>query len=110
MSRPVRSSFGVKYLSKGRPGRGFYAVKIEIGCYGGRHGKTEYLYEGNNFELAKALAIKVNSLMRSGGATKVLEFKDYDMEGWIFAWQLKCDTIKKRTPSVKNAEKRGTTS
>lgn len=83
MKARTTNSFGIRYLSKGRPGRGLYAVKIEIACVNNKHGKYEYLYEGNNLELAKALALKVQSLMESGGATKVLEFKDYDMEGWV---------------------------
>lgn len=81
----ANNTLGVRYLSKGRPGKGLYAVKIEIGCYGNRHGKAEYLYEGNDLELATKLANKVNELMQQGGASKVCEFKDYDMEGWLFA-------------------------
>lgn len=80
------STTGIRYLSKGRPGRGLYAVKIEIGCVNGRHGKMEYLYEGNDKELAIKLALKVQDLMRGGGATRVLEFKDYDLEGWLYAY------------------------
>lgn len=83
MKAKINNSFGIKYLSKGRPGRGLYAVKIEIACSNGKHGKMEYLYEGNNFKLAEALALKVQSLMKSGGAAKVLEFKDYDIERWM---------------------------
>lgn len=77
------NTHGIRYLSKGRPGRGLYAVKIEIGCKNGRHGKYEYLYEGNDLKLAEAIALKVQKLMKTGGATKVLEFKDYDMEVWL---------------------------
>lgn len=83
MKTKSNNTFGVKYLSKGRPGRGLYAVKIEIACAKGKHGKMEHLYEGNDFELAKALAEKVQKLMASGGATKVLDWRDYDMEGWL---------------------------
>ena len=39
----------IRYLSRGHYGRR-YAVKIEIGCQGGKHGKMEYFYEGNDFE------------------------------------------------------------
>ena len=86
MKAKLSNTLGIKYLSKGRPGRGLYAVKIEIGCINGRHGKMEYLYEGNDKELATKLALKVQDLMRSGGATKVLEFKDYDLERWLYAY------------------------
>lgn len=77
---------GIRYLSKGRPGKGLYAVKIEIGCVNGKHGKMEYFYEGNNATLAEAIANQVNCLMESGGATKALEWKDYEMEEWLQRW------------------------
>ena len=83
MKAKSTNTFGIKYLSKGRPGRGLYAVKFEYGCINGKHGKYEYLYEGNDFDLAKKLALKTQELMQIGGATKVLEFKDYDMEDWL---------------------------
>mgnify|MGYP001353069014 CR=1 FL=1 len=83
MKAKSSNTFGIKYLSEGRPGRGLYAVKIEIGCVNGKHGKMEYLYEGNDFDLAKKLALKTQELMQIGGATNVLEFKDYDMEDWL---------------------------
>ena len=84
MKAKVTNTFGIKYLSQGRPGRGRYSVKLEIGCSRGRHGKQEYFYEGNDYALAKAIALKVQSLMATGGVTKALEWKDYDMEGWLF--------------------------
>lgn len=86
MKAKSTNTFGIRYLSKGRPGRGLYAVKIEIACAGNKHGKMEHLYEGNDFELAKAIAEKVQKLMVLGGATKVLDWKDYDMEGWLLRY------------------------
>lgn len=83
MKAKSSNTFDIKYLSKGRPGRGLYAVKIEIGCANGKHGKMEYLYEGNDFDLAKKLALKTQELMQIGGTANVLEFKDYDMEDWL---------------------------
>lgn len=83
MEAKVTNTFGIRYLSKGRPGKGSYAVKIEIGCSKGKHGKQEYFYEGNDFNLAKAIALKVQELMKKGGPTKALDWKDYDMEGWL---------------------------
>lgn len=86
MEPKATNTFGIKYLSQGRPGRGRYAVKIEVACEGGRHGKHEYFYEGNDFELAKDIALKVQEFMRYGGKigqTKALEWKDYDMDEWL---------------------------
>ena len=98
MEAKVTNTFGIKYLSKGRPGKGLYAVKLEIACSGGKHGKYEYFYEGNDFELAKAIALKVQQLMGSGGKigqTKALEWKDFDMEGWLKSYGNKNKKIKK---------------
>lgn len=77
------NTFGIKYLSKGRPGNGLYAVKIEVGCVNGKHGRMEYLYEGNDKRLAEALAYKAQELMAAGGTSKVLEFKDYELDEWV---------------------------
>lgn len=82
----VNNESGIRYLSKARPGHGLYAVKIEIACVNGRHGKIEYFYEGNDKALATKIANKVNELMCIGGATKALDWKDYDMEEWL-KWQ-----------------------
>lgn len=35
----VNNESGIRYLSKAKPGHGLYAVKIEIACINGRHGK-----------------------------------------------------------------------
>ena len=71
MKAKSTNTFGIRYLSKGRPGKGLYAVKFEYGCINGKHGKYEYLYEGNDFNLAKKLALKTQELMQIGGATKL---------------------------------------
>lgn len=81
------SVFGIKYLSRGRPAKGLYSVKIEIGCHSGKHGKTEYFYEGNNYDLAVKIANKVNQLMIEGGQSKALEWKDYDMNEEVKEWK-----------------------
>ena len=83
MKAKSTNTFGIRYLSKGRPGKSLYAVKFEYGCANGKHGKYEYLYEGNDFNLAKRQALKTQELMQIGGATNVLEFKDYDVEDWL---------------------------
>lgn len=80
------NTFGVRYLSKGRPGRGLYAVKIEIAAVNSYHGKMEYFYEGNDREYAEALANKVNELISSGGKIAALNFKDYELESWRETW------------------------
>lgn len=83
MKAKSTNTFGIKYLSKGRPGKGLYAVKIEIACQGGKHGKHEYFYEGNNLELAKEIALRVQALMAQGGQTKALDWKDNEMDEWL---------------------------
>ena len=80
------NTFGIKYLSKGHNGRR-YAIKIEIGCVNGKHGKMEYFYEGNDYELAVWFANKVNKLITEGGHTKALDWREYDMAEEVREWQ-----------------------
>lgn len=105
MKAKETNTFGIRYLSKGRPGKGRYSVKIEIGCSNGRHGKQEYFYEGNDYELAKAIALKVQSLMRQGGVVKALSWKDYDMEGWLQIYGSKDETYKGKTSGMQLMQK-----
>jgi len=78
----------IRYLSRGHYGRR-YAVKIEIGCQGGKHGKMEYFYEGNDFEFAKKMANRINELIERGGHARALQWRDFEMEEEVKQWQAK---------------------
>ncbi len=87
MKQPkATNTSGIRYLSKGHNGRK-YAVKIEIGCVGGKHGKMEYFYEGNDYDLAVWFANKVNQLISKGGHTAALDWREYDMTEEVSEWK-----------------------
>lgn len=87
MKQPrATNTYGIRYLNKGNRGKK-YVVKIEIGCVGGKHGKMEYFYVGDDYDLAVWFANKVNQLISKGGHTAALEWKDYDMAREVSEWQ-----------------------
>lgn len=56
---------GVRFLHKGPTGYAF-AVKLEVGCKYGQHGKTRNIYIGNDKDTAIKAANEINGLLQSG--------------------------------------------
>lgn len=61
----VTNSNGVRFLHNG-PSCYAFAVKIEIGCKYGKHGKTRYIYIGDDKDMAIEAANEVNEMLDSG--------------------------------------------
>ena len=61
----ITNSHGVRFLHNG-PSCYTFAVKIEIGCKNGKHGKTRYVYIGNDIDVAIKAADELNEMLESG--------------------------------------------